>query len=137
MRPRLALLAAAAVLALAGCGSSESSSANAFEGEEKAVAQVVEDLQRAGQTGDAERVCGELVSAALAEQLAEGGESCADELDKAFGDSEDFELEVTDVTVTGDTAVAKVRQGGEGKTTATFELVRERGRWRIDSLERG
>jgi hypothetical protein len=137
MHPRLALLAAAAALALAGCGSSESSSANAFEGPEREVAQVVEDLQRAGQTGDAERVCGELLTAELAERLAEGGESCVDELDKAFGDSEDFELQVTGATVSGNTATAQVRQGGEGRTTATFELVRERGRWRISSLERG
>jgi hypothetical protein len=137
VRLRLALLAAAAVLALAGCGSGDSSSANAFQGQEREVAQVIEDLQRAGQRGDGQQVCSEILTAGLAERLAEGGESCADELDKAFGDAEDFELEVTDVTVSGNSATAEVRQGGEGRTTATFELVRERGRWRIASFERG
>jgi hypothetical protein len=134
---RLALLAAAAVLALAGCGSSEPSSANEFQGQEKEVAPAVEDLQRAGQTGDGERICGELFTAELAEQVAQGGESCVDEVEKAVGDSEDFELEVTGVTVSGNSATAEVRQGGDGATTATFELVRERGRWRIAAFERG
>jgi outer membrane lipoprotein SlyB len=134
MRLRLALLAAAAALAVAGCGSTESSSAGDFQGQEAEVAQVVEDLQRAGQAGDPDRICGDILTAKLAEEIGKGGTSCADEVDKAIGDSEDFELRVTDVTVTGSSATAKVQQGGDGKATATFELARERGRWRIASF---
>ena len=138
MRLRLVILAAAAALAAAGCGgSTESSSADDFQGEEAKAAQVVEDLQRAGQAGDPDRVCGDILTPQLAEEIGEGGTSCADEVDKAIGDAEDFELRVTDVTVSGNSATAKVRQGGDGKATATFELARERGRWRISSLQRG
>jgi hypothetical protein len=136
MRLRLAILAAAAALAVAGCGSTESSSAGDFKGDEGQVAQVIEDLQRAGQGGDPDRICGDILTPKLAEEVGRGGVSCADEVDKAIGDAEDFELRVTDVTVSGSTATAKVHQGSGGKAAATFELARERGRWRIASLAR-
>ena len=46
-------------------------------------------------------------------------------MEKATGDADDYDLEVTDVTVTGNTATAKVkaRRGNDKNATTTFTLV--------------
>ena len=58
------------------------------------------------------------------------------ELEKVTGDADDFELDVTDVTVTGTTATAKVkaRRGDRDDAETTFSLVREDGDWRLANL---
>jgi hypothetical protein len=118
----------------AGCGAS-GSSAGEFEGEERRVADVVEKLQSAGETGDAAEICNEVLASELREEMQAAGANCEQELDKAIQDADDFELEVEDVTITGDTATAKVRghDGGEERVR-DFEFVREDGGWRATSL---
>jgi hypothetical protein len=131
-----ALLAVPLVLAAlaAGCGAS-ASSAGDFEGEERRVADVVEQLQSAGETGDAAEICSEVLAAELREEMQAAGANCEQELDKAIQDADDFELEVEDVTITGDTATAKVRgQEGDEERVRDFEFVREDGGWRATSL---
>ena len=58
------------------------------------------------------------------------------ELEKVTGDADDFELEVTDVTVSGTTATAKVkaRRGTDEDAETTFSLVHEDGDWRLANL---
>src|SRR5918992_3921740 len=85
----------------AGCGAS-ASSAGDFEGEEKRVADVVERLQSAGETGDAAEICNEVIAQELRDQFQEAGANCEQELDEAIKDADDFELDVEDVTITGD-----------------------------------
>ena len=122
-------------LAVAGCGG-EASSAADFEGEERAVAETVEEMQTAGKRQDAAKMCRDLLTRELRDQIAEGGTSCDKELEKAMQDSESFELEVRDVTVAGTTAQADVRgEDGEKDRTATFHLVKEDGRWRVASFD--
>jgi len=134
MRPRPVRLAAvAAALALAGCGASESSSANRFQGTEREVAQTVEDLQRAGLSRDAEKICSEILSRELVRQIEEGG-TCAGEVEQAITEAGDFELRVTDVTIQGDRATAEVQPGSDRERAAPFELVRQDGRWRVDAF---
>jgi hypothetical protein len=128
----LSIAAVAAALALAGCGSGESSSAGSFEGQEKEVAQVVEDLQRAAQSRDGGKVCSDIFARELVDELSAGDQDCIDEVEKAIGDADDYELRVTDVTVAGERATAVVQQGGR---KATFELVRQDGRWRIAEMQ--
>jgi hypothetical protein len=131
-----ALLAVPLVLAAlaAGCGAS-ASSAGDFEGEERRVADVVEQLQSAGETGDAAEICSDVLAAELREEMQAAGANCEQELDKAIQDADDFELEVEDVTITGDTATAKVRgQEGDEERVRDFEFVREDGGWRATSL---
>jgi cytochrome P450 len=132
-RARFAVPLVLAALA-AGCGAS-ASSAGDFEGEEKRVAEVVEKLQSAGETGDAAEICQEVLASDLREEMRAAGANCEQELDKAIEDADDFELEVEDVTVSGDTATAKVRgrDGGEERVR-DFEFVREEGGWRATSL---
>jgi hypothetical protein len=57
-------------------------------------------------------------------------------MDKAIEDADEFDLDVLDVTVTGNEATARVRRGDEGPT-ATFEFTRENGQWRATSLSSG
>jgi hypothetical protein len=132
-RALLALLLTLAAIA-SGCGGS-ASSAGDFEGEEKRVADVVEQLQSAGETGDAAEICSEVLAKELRDQIQEAGANCEQELEKAIKDADDFELEVEDVTITGNSATAKVkgRDGGEERVR-DFEFVREGRDWRATSL---
>lgn len=132
-RLHLALPLLLAALAT-GCGAS-GSSAGDFEGEEANVAEAVESIQSAGEARDAQKLCDELLAKALRDAIAEAGSSCEVELDKSIRDADDFELEVADVTVQGDTATARVLGGeGDGRTERTFEFAREDGDWRATAL---
>ena len=132
---RLSLLLPIALAALAaGCGASPSSSAD-FEGQEKAVADQVEKIQSAGESRDAKQLCDDVLAAELRDAIAEAGSSCEVELDKAIRDADDFELTVEDVTITGTTAVAKVRTGSDDDDeTRDFEFERDGDTWRATSL---
>jgi hypothetical protein len=131
MKPLLAILA---VLLLAGCGEAQqSSSLDKFSGDERAVAQKVEDLQEAGSRRDPEKICTDILAKSLVEQIETAGASCADELKKAIEDADDYNLEVRDVTITGSEATATVRQGDDGPTE-TMKFMREGSDWRATSL---
>jgi hypothetical protein len=125
----------ALALGAAGCGG-ESSSAAKYEGEERAIAETVEEMQTAGGRNDAAKLCRELIARGLREKIASGGTSCDKELEKAIRDADMFELDVREVTVSGRTARATVRgrTGNEKTTTKTFEFVMEDGRWRASSF---
>ena len=124
---------AVAALALAGCTASQPTSAGDFKGAEADVAKVVDDLQTAGQRGDPEKSCNEIFTAELAGRFKAGNATCADEVDKALRDVNDYRLEVQDVTVTGSTATARVLQPDENRT-ATFHFQRVGNDWRASSL---
>jgi hypothetical protein len=131
-----ALLAVPLVLAAlaAGCAGSPSSAGD-FQGEEKRVAEVVEKLQSAGETGDAAEICDEVLAKQLRDQIQEAGSSCEQELDKAIKDADDFDLDVEAVTITGNTATAKVKGRDRGTDRVrTFEFERERSGWRATNL---
>jgi hypothetical protein len=131
MKPLLAILAA---LLLAGCGEAQqTSTVENFQGDERAVAQKVEDLQEAGSRREPERICTEILAKSLVDELEAAGASCTDEMKKAIEDADDYELEVRDVTVSGSTATATVRQGDDGPTE-TMEFTREGSDWRATSL---
>ena len=134
-RSLLAVPLALAILA-AGCTSGGgASSASDFEGEEKKVADQVEKLETAGEATDAETICTEILSKSFSDQIASAGSSCVDEVDKAIKDADDYSLDVEDVTITGNTATAKVKgkEGGEDQVR-TFEFEREGSDWRATSL---
>jgi hypothetical protein len=131
MKRSAALLAA---LALAGCGAeAEPSSVEKFQGEERAVAQKVEDLQEAGEGRNPEDICSDILASSLVQQLEAAGVKCADEMEKAIDDADDYDLQVQDVTVSGSTATAQVRRGDDGPTE-TMEFTKENGQWRATSL---
>jgi hypothetical protein len=123
---------ALAALLLVGCGAGTESSTEAFSGEDKRVAQVIEDLQTAGANGEAEEICSRILSAQLVDRLGSGGASCAQELDDALADADDFELDVEKVEVNGTRATATVSDS-DGRAKAV-QLVRERDGWRVSEL---
>jgi hypothetical protein len=123
------------VLALAGCAQQQTS-ANDFKGSEKAVAEAVEDLQANAQSRKPGTICSDDLSRELAAKLKSAGNDCTAEMEKITGDADDFQLDVTDVAITGNTATATVttRRGDDEKATTTYSLVREDGDWRLSSL---
>ncbi|MEA2273082.1 MAG: hypothetical protein QOI98_1790 [Solirubrobacteraceae bacterium] len=136
----LAVLAVAA-LAFAGCSRSKDSAAK-FTGERRPVAQAIEDLQKAGQRGDAKKICRDLLSASVEKRVASGGKDCQSVLKRQLSDADTFELTVVSVSLDGGKngaaathATARVKSTDNGKDRFDlFTLVRETGRWRIQSL---
>ncbi len=127
-------LVIAGALLLAGCGG-EASSAGGFEGEEKAVAEAVEDIQTAAERRDPERLCRDLIAKELRDRAADGGTSCDKEMEKAVRDADSFDLDVEDVTVTGTTAQVTVKgDAGTKRRAGEIRMVKEDGRWRAASF---
>lgn len=121
------LLAGAAVLA-AGCGGEQRDDVT-FRGEQAEIADVVSDLQDAAEQDEVTRICRALV----AEDLS--GAACADRVQLAIDDSDQYALDVRSVRVTGDTATARVITGsGDSERTATMRFVREGSSWRISAF---
>jgi PBP1b-binding outer membrane lipoprotein LpoB len=122
-----------AALALGGCAQAQTSSTSKFKGAEAEVAQKVDDLAKAGRTGKPDNICSDILAKSLVDQLKAGGTDCATEMQKAIEDADDFDLQVLDVKVTGNTATARVRRGDKGPTE-TMEFTRESNQWRATSL---
>ena len=129
MTRRLPALAAALAL-LAGCGSTDST--GEFSGDEKDVAQVVEDLQQAANDDDARTVCRSLLSSEAIQRIPGG--DCTKAIDQAFEDADNFELTVDDVRVSGTRATAKVKAGRDEDQVETVELVKQGDVWKITRL---
>jgi hypothetical protein len=128
-----AVLLVLATLA-SGCAGS-GSSATKFQGDEGKIADKVEKLQSAGETGDAKAICDEVLAKSLREQIQAAGSDCEQEVDKAIKDADDFDLEVEDVTISGDKATAKVKGSDQGKEQVReFQFVREGSDWRATDL---
>ena len=122
------------LLALSGCGQAASSSSE-FEGAEAEVADAIEELQAAGERREGDRICKEILATELIEELESNDVACSEELEDALREADDTELEVTDVTIEGDTATAEVKgRDGQQDRVATFTLVQERGAWRVSGL---
>jgi hypothetical protein len=130
MRRLLPLIALVVSLAaLAGCtAANQNASAGSFKGAEKDVAQVVDDLKAAR---DPEEVCSRIFTDAFAKSLEADGHDCVDEVQATIRDTANTDMDVTDVTVTGDRATAKVSQDGK---SATYELQKSGDSWQISSL---
>jgi hypothetical protein len=131
-------------VAVAGCGPrSTADSSSKFKGEQRLVANTIEDLQDAGQRREASTICSELLAADLVRKIrrAAGGgrRTCAQGLKTSLDDADDFELTVKRVTISGKTASAVVVSGASGskdRRTDTVRLVKEGrpARWRVADL---
>ena len=132
---RRTLIAALIALPVAGCGGTSGDGAKDFQGESKAVAQTIQDLEQAGSRRDGTKICRDLLASALTRQLIEAGSDCRRTVEDSLKDADAYDLEVRDVKVSGTTARAQVRaEAGDRKQDATVALVKERGRWRISDL---
>jgi hypothetical protein len=135
MRPGLLPLPLLLAAAIAGCGQAPTS-ANDFKGAEKDVAATIELLQTNAQSRKPAKICSDVLARALVEKLKSAGTDCVQEMDKVTSDADDYELKVTDVTITGATATARVkaREGGSDNALTTFTLAKEDGKWRLTDL---
>ncbi len=120
--------------ALAACGGTGGDSAADFEGAQRDVAQVIEDLEEAGQEDEPRRICQALLSRELVQRIEDAGEDCVEAIDKALDQTDSFALTVESVRVTGNTARARVETGIDEEQIETIELVREGRDWRISGL---
>ena len=125
--PLIALLLA--VLALSGCtAANQNTSAGSFKGAERDAAQAIDDLKA---SRDPEEICSRIFTDAFAKSLEADGHDCVDEVQATIRDTANTDMDVDDVTVSGDRATAKVSQGDD---TATFELEKSGNSWQISSL---
>lgn len=134
MRTR-SLLAVLATAGLAGCSGAGAGGAE-FEGVESDVAEAIERLETLGTRQEsAGEICRDLLTTALAQRLAGDAGSCEREIRQAIADADFSQLSVTDVTVRGEAATARVESSaGEVRRQATVELARERGDWRVSAI---
>lgn len=135
VRPLLAALLAAA--ALGGCAASEEDSSTDFQGDQKLVANVVEDLQDAGAEQDADAVCQLLTEDLIAKIRATAGgrATCAEAVDDAIQDADAFDLDVKSVKITGTTATAVVEsQDNDKDVRDTLAFAKDGPRWKISAL---
>ena len=133
---RSALVLCVLALVLAACGSSAPrDSAAEFEGRERAVAAAVEAMETAARDDDAKAMCTKLLSERLLSALEQQGTNCTTAVREAFKDASSKELTVEDVTISGDSATAKVTSGsGSREKSDTLELERAGSSWKISSL---
>jgi hypothetical protein len=130
MRRTFAIVAVLA-LGLSACGGTESSKPSGTPQEQ--ITQVVDNLSTAGQRRDADRICKEILAKRLVDELKTAGGDCVTEMDRAIKDATDFDLTISQIKVTGNTATARVRQGEDGKT-AVFSFVKEGDTWKASAL---
>lgn len=135
MRPALALCVLAFVLS--ACGSTAPrDSAEDFSGAERAVATAVENVEDAARDSDAGRFCTSLLSERLLATLKQQGTNCTTAVREAFKDASSKDLTVEDVSISGDTATAKVLSGsGSNEKTDTLRFEKAGAAWKIASLQ--
>jgi len=139
MRRALPLIGLLVCLPLAGCtqaGTKNTDSTKDFTGDQKAVASTVEDLQTAAKDRKGTTICADLITAELRDKISTS--DCPKVMKDAVRDTDEVDLKVKTVKVTGETAVASVQEKtGGGDRIRTIELQKVAGRWRISALPQG
>ena len=128
-----ALAVVASVAALAGCGGDSASDQKASD--EKAVRQVLTDLQDASRSGDGKRICTQIFTPKLADSVTKSASSgsCATEVkSKLF--SPETKIAIEDVSVP-DSANASATVKEQNGNRSTVFLVKQSGRWRVRSVQ--
>jgi copper chaperone CopZ len=131
----LALLAA---VVLAGCTTQSSSddSTDKFSGDQRLVANTVEDFESAASKGDQDKICRDLLAKALVDQYAQGGGSCEKAVDGALKDTDSFDLTVERVSISGQEATASVKADrGDKDINQAITLVKQGAGWRISAFQ--
>ena len=133
-------LAAIAAVAVTGCTTTTTSndSSGKFSGEQRLVANTVEDFESAAAKGDQDRICRGLLAKPLIATYAERGGTCAKAVDGALKDSDSFGLTVESVRIAANTATARVKADrGKHDVLRDLTLVKEGPGWRISAFGSG
>ncbi len=135
MRRPLALLCLPlTALALAGCGSTVSTSG--FKGTEQQVAQTIANLAADATAAEQGKICANDLAAAVVTRLG-GAKGCEAAIKSQLAQVDNLEVSVLSVKVAaaGATASAQVKSIHEGKSRASgISLVEEGGKWKISGL---
>jgi len=126
-RLTIALVLAAA---LAGCGGT--SATGDFKGEEKEVAQVIEDLQEYAAKDDANEICESVLDTEVVQRIPGG--DCEKTIKQAIDEADNYDLTVDSVRISGTSARARVKAGRDEDQVETIELRKEGDVWKITSL---
>jgi outer membrane lipoprotein SlyB len=140
MLHRVLLPAAVVAVALAGCTTQSSSndSSGKFRGDQRLVANTVEDFESAASKGDQDQICRDLLAKALVDQFAQHGGTCEKAVDGALKDTDSFGLTVESVTINGQEATARVKADrGKKDVQRTLTLVKQGPGWRISAFGGG
>jgi hypothetical protein len=132
--------AALAAVAIAGCTTQTTSddSSGKFTGDQRLVANTIEDFESAASKGDQDQICRELLAKPLIATYAKRGGTCENAVDGALKDTDSFGLTVESVRVTDTDATARVKADrGKKDIVQTMTLVKEGAAWRISGFESG
>lgn len=133
---RLALPACALAIALgvSACGGTESSTGN-YKGEQAKVAEAISSLQSNATVLNAKKVCSEDLAASVGKHLEAQGSTCVKALESQLRQIDTYAMTVESIDVKGSEATAKVKSTWSGKQLEnTLSLVKEGGRWKLQSL---
>ncbi|MGZ8633240.1 MAG: hypothetical protein ACXWZZ_05200 [Solirubrobacteraceae bacterium] len=133
-------IAAIAAVAVTGCTTTSTSddSSGTFSGEQRLVANTVEDFESAASKGDQGRICRELLAKPLIATYAKRGGTCEKAVDGALKDTDSFGLTVESVRITATRANARVKADrGKHDVIQTINLLKEGTGWRISEFVTG
>ena len=133
-----------AFAALAGCaqgGTKTTSSAENYSGDERLIANAVEDFQTTAAAHNGAKICSSLITPKLAKQIAAKypSASCAGSVTAAMKATDDADLTVTKVTIDAKnkdkaTATMSAKTGEKSTKPDSFTLIRSGKRWQIASF---
>jgi hypothetical protein len=133
-------LAAIVAVAVAGCATQTTSndSSSKFRGDQRLVANTVEDFESAASKGDQDQICRELLAKPLIADYSRRGGTCEKAVDGALRDSDSFGLTVESVRIAAARATARVKADrGKKDVFRTLTLVKEGTGWRISAFGTG
>ena len=122
--------------AIAGCGaSSTTDNAKDFKGEQKAVAQSLDDFSKAARDSDEKEICTSLLARSLVRRLDATRQRCVGAVSDQLDAAGDDKLDVKTIVISEGTATATVvsKVDGDDKRQ-TITLVDEDGRWRLSGV---
>jgi copper chaperone CopZ len=134
--PLIALLAAVLVAGCTSQGGSNNDDTSKFKGDQRLVANTVEDFESAASKGDQDKICRDLLAKALVQQYAQRGGTCEKAVDGALKDTDSFDMTVEKVSISGDQATANVKvDRGKKDINQSLTLVKQGAGWRISAFE--
>jgi hypothetical protein len=135
LSPKRALaLPCVALLAVGLSACAKSVSTSGLNGEAKAAAETIKNLQTDVTAGDEKKICqNDLAKAVVSKLDASGG--CEKAIKSQLTQVDSFEVTVEAMQVSGSTATAHVKSiySGRGRK-GTLSLAKEGGKWKISSL---
>jgi hypothetical protein len=133
-------LGAIVAVAVAGCTTQSSSddSSGKFRGEQRLVANTIEDFESAASKGDQDQICRDLLAKSLVATYARRGGTCEHAVDGALKDTDSFGLTVESVRIAAAQATVRVKADrGKNDVIRTMTLVKEGPGWRISEFVTG